>query len=57
MWVFRSFEQGVWTVGFWGPDGSWYSTSDHASAAEAADEVHYLNGGERSDPKSMRAPR
>lgn len=36
---------GLWTVGFFGPDGKWVPESDHGSTAEAAARVHYLNGG------------
>lgn len=44
-YVYRQFEPGLWTVGFYGPDGRWYPESDHDSSDEAADRVHYLNGG------------
>ena len=35
----------LWTVGFYDPQGSWHPESDHKSAEEAAERVHYLNGG------------
>lgn len=44
-WVYRKTEPGLWTVGFYSPDGEWHPESDHASAEKAAERVHYLNGG------------
>jgi len=35
----------LFTVGFYRPDGTWESESDHASRVEAGERVHYLNGG------------
>ncbi|MGD2065697.1 MAG: hypothetical protein PVI43_00825 [Candidatus Bathyarchaeota archaeon] len=35
----------VWTVGFYTPKGIWVSESDYNSKKEAAERVHYLNGG------------
>jgi hypothetical protein len=35
----------VYTVGFYGPDGEWHPESDHRDDADAADRVHWLNGG------------
>lgn len=45
-YVYRQFEPGLWTVGFYDPSGQWYPESDHDSAEEAAQQVHYLNGGQ-----------
>jgi hypothetical protein len=48
MYVYVQSETGpdrLYTVGFYKPDGSWESESDHSSAEEAAKRVHYLNGG------------
>lgn len=45
MYVYIKSEPQLWTVGFYGPDGRFVSESDHASPAEAAKRVHYLNGG------------
>ncbi len=36
----------LFTVGFYRPDGTWEPESDHTKSEEAADRVHYLNGGE-----------
>ncbi len=45
MYVYRQLEHGLWTVGYYGPDGTWYPESDHSSTEKAAERVHYLNGG------------
>ncbi len=47
-WVFVSFESGLWTVGFYKPDGKFEPEGDYDSRAEAAQRVHYLNGGQGS---------
>lgn len=44
MYVYVRSEPGLWTVGFYKPDGAWESESDHGSTQEAADRVAYLNG-------------
>jgi hypothetical protein len=44
-WVYIQSEPGLWTVGFYNPDGIWISESDHDSKVAAAERVHYLNGG------------
>jgi hypothetical protein len=44
-YVYQSFEPGLFTVGFYSPDGKWHPESDHTSRDEAAERVHYLNGG------------
>lgn len=38
-------QSGLWTVGFYDPDGEWQAESDHDTKDEAANRVHYLNGG------------
>ena len=45
MYVSRRTEPGLWTVGFYRPDGEWEAESDHESTADAAARVSYLNGG------------
>lgn len=47
-WVYIRSEPQLWTVGFYRPDGSWEPDSDHGSSEEAAQRVHFLNGG--ADP-------
>jgi hypothetical protein len=44
-WVYIKSEPGLYTVGFYTPDGKWEPESDHSSEAKAAERVHYLNGG------------
>lgn len=45
MYVYMQSEPGLWTVGFFDPSGKWHAESDHNSESEAAERVHYLNGG------------
>ncbi len=44
-WVYLMSEPGLWTVGYYDPNGNWNPDSDHGSREEAAKRVHYLNGG------------
>lgn len=44
-YVYIKSEPNLWTVGFYDPQGKWHSESDHSSTGEAAERVHYLNGG------------
>lgn len=46
-WLYLPSEPGLWTVGFYRPDGGWQAESDHDSSEAAAARVHYLNGGAR----------
>lgn len=46
-WVYIRSEPGLWTVGFYRPDGKWEPESDHDTREEAAERVHYLNGGDK----------
>lgn len=48
-WVYKKTEPGLWTVGFYAPDGEWEPESDHRSSDAAADRVHWLNGGQLAD--------
>lgn len=49
MYVYITSNEGnghyLYTVGFYDPSGKWQPESDHGTAKEAADRVHYLNGG------------
>ena len=45
MYVYIQSEPGLFTVGFYKPDGKWDAESDHSSKEDAAARVHYLNGG------------
>lgn len=44
-WVYIQSEPGLWTVGFYSPDGEWHSESDYPHKEQAAARVSYLNGG------------
>jgi len=45
MYIYIESEPGLWTVGFYSPDGEWHPESDHDAKSEAAKRVSYLNGG------------
>jgi hypothetical protein len=49
MWVYKQTEHcadyTLYTVGFYSPNGVWYSDSDYINQEEAAQRVHWLNGG------------
>ena len=44
-YVYIQTEPRLWTVGFYTPSGKWVPESDWPSPEEAAQRVHYLNGG------------
>lgn len=44
-WVYVRSEPNLWTVGFYSPDGKWHTDSDWEYKEQAAERVHYLNGG------------
>lgn len=44
-WVYIQSEPGLWTVGFYTPDGAWHPERDYNHREAAAERVHYLNGG------------
>lgn len=44
MYVYIRSEPGLYTVGFYRPDGKWVAESDHSTRDEAAARVSYLNG-------------
>jgi len=43
-YVYIKSEPGLWTVGFYDPDGRWQPESDHDEREKAAARVAYLNG-------------
>lgn len=45
MWVYLMSEPGLWTVGYYDPEGKWHTDNDYSDKNEAAERVHYLNGG------------
>jgi hypothetical protein len=45
-WVYKQTEPGLWTVGYYAPNGDWESDSDHGERQAARDKVRWLNGGE-----------
>lgn len=45
MWVYVRSEPQLWTVGFYDPAGNWQPDSDWSTPQEAAERVHWLNGG------------
>lgn len=47
MYVYKQTEPGVWTVGYYTPQGEWISESDYPTPKEAANRTAWLNG---SDP-------
>ena len=44
MYVYIRSEPGLWTVGFYDPEGKWHPESDHATQEKAATRVAWLNG-------------
>lgn len=44
-YVYIRSEPQLWTVGFYDPQGVWHPDLDFSSPREAAERVHYLNGG------------
>lgn len=45
MWVYRRTEPGLYTVGYYSPQGEWQPEGDYPTREEAAERVHFLNGG------------
>jgi hypothetical protein len=52
MWVYRTeYDASIgtaWVVGYYDPSKSWVRDSAWGSQAQAAERVHWLNGGESS---------
>ena len=44
MYVYKNSEPGLWTVGYYDPDGKWQAESDHETTTAAAERVAWLNG-------------
>jgi hypothetical protein len=47
-YVYEESAAGVWTVGFYSPDGAWHAESDHDHPAAAAAWVARLNGSDEA---------
>lgn len=51
-WLYKQTERpesgfpGLWTVGFYDPDGTWHPESDHNDPEQAAARVRWLSGGD-----------
>ena len=45
MYVYIKSEPRLFTVGFYDPKGNWNPDSDWENREQAAERVHYLNGG------------
>lgn len=48
IWVYIRSEPGLYTVGFYDPEGKWHADSDWDNQKDARRRVHYLNGGKES---------
>jgi hypothetical protein len=46
VWVYLETEKGLWTVGYYTPDGTWRAESDWDQCYKAAAWCSYLNGGD-----------
>src|SRR5690606_24777482 len=57
VYVYQQTEPGLWTVGFYDPQGRWHAESDHTSPESAAERVHWLNGGNRTADTEQAAER
>lgn len=45
MYVYIRSEPDLLTVGFYDPEGQWHADSDFERREDAAQRVHWLNGG------------
>jgi hypothetical protein len=50
-YVYIKSEPNLYTVGFYRPDGGWEPESDWRRSEDAAEQVHYLNGGQREEQR------
>jgi hypothetical protein len=44
-YVYRDVGSGLWAVGYYMPTGHWVPESSHEFKGDAANRVHWLNGG------------
>jgi hypothetical protein len=54
MYVYIRSESGLWTVGFYKPDGTWEPENDCYSAEDAAERVAWLNGTDQEPADKRR---
>ena len=52
-YVYIRSEPGLWTVGFYDPEGQWQPESDHPTQRDAAERVAWLNGSRPMIPASI----
>jgi hypothetical protein len=45
VWVYMRTEPNLYTVGYYDPSHNWHGDSDHGNVRDAANRVHFLNGG------------
>lgn len=50
-YVYIQSEPKLWTVGFYEPIGKWHAEKDCNDPDEAAERVHWLNGGNEPNEK------
>ena len=46
MWVYKQENETTWVVGYFSPHGEWFTVKEFDKAWDAAEYIHYLNGGE-----------
>lgn len=54
MYVYIQSQPGIYTVGFYSPDGKWHPDTDHEDREKAAERVAWLNGGQSPHDSPMR---
>lgn len=52
-YVYVNSEPGLWTVGFYDPSGQWHPDGDCDVRDDAANRVHFLNGGNPPAPQPL----
>jgi hypothetical protein len=54
MYVYIKSEPGLYTVGFYDPNGKWHPESDHDNPEKASKRTAWLNGSDRGLPESIK---
>ena len=52
-YVYIRSEPGLWTVGFYAPNGDWHTDSDHDVREKAAERTAWLNGSRPTLPEGI----